>query len=96
MLADDPAMHIVWCDVEFLTDQKMKPSCVKVRSTSYHTLMGKTADFPRHIGQNVHWKNWRKKNWLDHNSLVPREKLKYFKFYSLTLFLLVEQKNYNS
>ena len=28
MFADDPAMHIVWCNVKFLADQKMKPSCV--------------------------------------------------------------------
>jgi len=54
MLPDDPAVHIVRCNVEFLTDQKMKPSCVQVRSTTYYALMGKTADFPRHIGQNVH------------------------------------------
>ena len=55
MLSNNPAMHIVWCNVQFLADQKMKTSCVKICSTSNHTLMGKPTDFPSCIRQNVHW-----------------------------------------
>ena len=56
MFSNDPAVYIGWCNVKFLTDQKMKPSCVQICPTAYHTLMGKSADFPGHERQNVHWK----------------------------------------
>ena len=35
----------------------MKPSCVQIGSTSYHTISWKTADFPRHVRQDLNWNN---------------------------------------
>lgn len=68
MFTDDPAVYIVRRDVQFLTDQKMKSSCIQVRSTSDHALMRKTADFPGNVRQNVHWKllNWNTRQVLQH------------------------------
>lgn len=55
VLSNNPPMNIAWCNVQLLADQKMKTSSVKICSTSNHTLVGKSTDFPSCICQNVHW-----------------------------------------